>query len=127
MRQHNDTSEGNKRLFLPGPGFGLRNSTGFILSKEMAVLSKALSDCGEKCPRFDAMKLFGFKRDKGPGIPIYELMVWVNYDIFNKYGMMLEFSAQKQVRQNKPNNQQKMYSVATTLYVIPLYRFIGPW
>lgn len=93
----------------------------------MAVLSKEPSDGGGKCPRFDAMKLFGFKSDKGQGIPVYELMVWVIYVVFYKYGVSLESGNLPHIRQNFPFPQLMVYSVATTLYVIPLYRFIGPW
>jgi hypothetical protein len=73
------------------------------------------------------MKLFGYKSGKGPGLPIYELMIWVIYVALYKYGMILENRALPHVRANFPFPVIMLYSIATTAYVIPLYRWIGPW
>ena len=73
------------------------------------------------------MKLLGYKSGKGAGIPVYELFVWVIYVVFYKYGTTLEARTLPHVRQNFPFPQLMLYAVATTLYVVPLYRLIGPW
>lgn len=74
------------------------------------------------------MKLLGYKSKTSLGIPVYELMVWVVYVCFYKYGMSLESrSLPHGLRMNFPFPQLILYSIATTLYVIPMYRVIGPW
>jgi len=64
---------------------------------------------------------------KRPAIPIYELMIWVIYVSLYKYGMTLENRAMPHIRANFPFPVMMLYSIATTVYVIPLYRRIGPW
>ncbi|MBN9383236.1 MAG: sensor histidine kinase [Chitinophagaceae bacterium] len=73
------------------------------------------------------MKLFVSKGGRGPGIPIYELMIWVIYVSLYKYGVTLESRALPHIRENFPFPQLMLYCIATTAYVIPLYRGIGPW
>ena len=103
----------------------LHNSWGFILSKESGLLSKGTSMEEAKCPRFEGMKLFRYT-GKRPGIPVYELLVWVVYVSLYKYGMTLETGGLPRVRMNFPFPQIILYSIATTLYVIPMYRWLGP-
>jgi hypothetical protein len=54
-------------------------------------------------------------------------MIWVIYVSLYKYGMTLESRALPRVRENFPFPVIILYSIATTAYVIPLYRWIGPW
>ncbi|HEY8971554.1 MAG TPA: sensor histidine kinase [Puia sp.] len=74
------------------------------------------------------MKLFRHISREGRGIPVYELLVWVIYVSLYKYGMTLEnVSLPPHPRMNFPFPQLILYSIATTLYVIPMYRLLGPW
>lgn len=74
------------------------------------------------------MKLFHDISRRGWRAPVYELLVWGVYVSLYKYGMTLDsHSLPAHPRMNFPFPQLILYSIATTLYVIPMYRLLGPW
>lgn len=60
-------------------------------------------------------------------ISLYEALVWGLYVGMFKYGNLLEISWVPHVRANFPFPELILYAAATTLYIVPYYRLLGPW
>ena len=58
---------------------------------------------------------------------IYELLVWLIYVCIYKYDHYLRMNLLPYIRTNWPFPQVILYAIGSTLYVIPFYRWIGPW
>lgn len=58
---------------------------------------------------------------------VYELMIWLLYVVIYKYGTLVERQDLPRMRTNFPFPQLMLYAIATTLYVIPFYRLVGPY
>lgn len=59
---------------------------------------------------------------------LYEVLVWLIYVCIYKYDLLLRSAASvlPRLRMNFPFPQVILYSIATTLYVLPFYRWLGP-
>ncbi|MBS1564634.1 MAG: sensor histidine kinase [Bacteroidetes bacterium] len=67
-------------------------------------------------------------KKKWPKAPlVYELLVWLIYVCIFKYDHYLRTDLLPRLYVNWPFPQIILYSVCMTLYVIPFYRWIGPW
>jgi hypothetical protein len=59
---------------------------------------------------------------------VYELLIWLIYVCLYKWAVFAESrSLPHGLRTNFPFPQLMFYAIATTAYVIPLYRWLGPW
>lgn len=58
---------------------------------------------------------------------VYEVLVWVIYVCIFKYDHYLREDLLPHLRMNFPFPQIILYAIGTTLYVIPFYRWVGPW
>lgn len=75
------------------------------------------------------MKLFRGKHKWEGAVPmyVYELMIWLVYVCLYKWAVFAESRNLPRLRTNFPFPQLILYAIATTVYVIPLYRWLGPW
>ena len=92
-------------------------------------MSKGASRSGGKSDSFDGMKPFRHKYKWGWVAPmyVYELMIWIVYVCLYKWAVFAESRSLPRLRTNFPFPQLMLYAIATTIYVIPLYRWLGPW
>lgn len=73
------------------------------------------------------MNLFKRKIPLKRYISVYEILVWLAYVCLYKYSVAASSPFLPHVRMNFPFPELILYSIATTLYVIPIYRWIGPY
>jgi len=64
---------------------------------------------------------------KNPFPLIYELFIWILYAGLYKYSSLLDASHFPATGENFPYLQICLYAVLITLYVIPFYRWLGPY
>ncbi|ASZ10996.1 sensor histidine kinase [Chitinophaga pendula] len=60
-------------------------------------------------------------------ISVYEILVWIIYVCLYKYSELAGDSWLPRLRTNFPFPILIPFAIATTAYVIPFYRLIGPW
>lgn len=60
-------------------------------------------------------------------ISLYEILVWLIYVAIYKYSLYAGSSLLPRLRTNFPFPVLILYAIATTLYVLPFYRVIGPY
>lgn len=105
----------------------LRNEGCPVLSKETFIWSKGvLTKRGER-DSFGGMNIFKRKIPVKRYISVYEILVWLIYVGIYKYSDYAGSSFLPRLRMNFPFPELILYSIATTLYVIPFYRLIGPY
>ena len=73
------------------------------------------------------MNLFTRKIPLKRYISVYEILVWLIYVCIYKYSDYASSAYLPRLRTNFPFPELILYSVATTLYVVPFYRAIGPF
>lgn len=73
------------------------------------------------------MSLSEKKQHNARFVIVYELLIWLIYVVIYKYGTLVERQDLPRMRTNFPFPQLMLYAVATTLYVIPFYRWLGPY
>lgn len=73
------------------------------------------------------MSVSGKKQHNARFVIVYELLIWFLYVVIYKYGSLVERDDLPRMRMNFPFPQLMLYAVATTVYVIPFYRWLGPW
>lgn len=81
----------------------------------------------EKNNRFGLMKWFKSRDTGNPSVSVYELLVWLIYVCIYKYDLFARSAYLPRLYVNFPFPQLILYSLATTLYVLPFYRLIAPW
>ncbi|MBN8879193.1 MAG: sensor histidine kinase [Sphingobacteriales bacterium] len=73
------------------------------------------------------MNLFKRKIPVKRYISVYEILVWFVYVCIYKYALYASNPYIPRLRTNFPFPELILYSIAITLYVVPFYRFIGPY
>lgn len=102
------------------------SATGCCLSNETPVLSKAVPAERLEKNSFDGMKLLKRNRSNRRYISWYEVLVWLIYVCLFKYSDYASSSHLPRMHTNFPFPVLIVFSIATTLYVIPFYRWLGP-
>jgi hypothetical protein len=105
----------------------LHNQRAVVLSKETLILSKGVSTKPAERDSFGGMNIFKRKIPIQRYISVYEILVWLVYVCIYKYSAYAGSSFLPRLRMNFPFPELILYSIATTLYVIPFYRLIGPY
>jgi len=73
------------------------------------------------------MKLFSKNNPAGRFISAYEIMIWFFFAGVYKYADFADSPELPRLRTNFPFPVLFLYGILLTLYVIPYYRFVGPW
>ncbi len=97
------------------------------MSNENPVLSKAVST---KPPEKNSFEHMNWIKRTGFGsryISFYELLVWLIYVCLFKYSDYASSSNLPRMRANFPFPELIIFAIATSLYAIPFYRWLGPF
>lgn len=96
------------------------------MSNGSPVLSKPASTKPPEWNRFEVMKMIKLSNPNKRFISWYEILVWLIYVCLFKYATFAESAFLPRLRTNFPFPILILFSIATTAYVIPFYRWLGP-